>query len=156
MPDTWREPGFAAGKNVRGGRPVAALAIAAAVRRRGVSGARWRFLFRPAEERAGESTVAPGLAAYATPHRGAAAHGRDGVAAGWLELLRFAFIFLRVLRLQAVIDPVKSELDALDFGTLCHAALEAMGGSWPSATARTSGAHPGISGSPLGRAAESA
>ncbi len=25
------------------------------------------------------------------------------------------------------VDPIKSELDALDFGTLCHAALEAMG-----------------------------
>ena len=25
------------------------------------------------------------------------------------------------------IDPFKSELDALDFGTLCHDALEAMG-----------------------------
>lgn len=28
---------------------------------------------------------------------------------------------------MAVVDPLKSELDAFDFGTLCHAALEAMG-----------------------------
>ena len=28
---------------------------------------------------------------------------------------------------MAPVDPTKSELDALDFGTLCHAALEAMG-----------------------------
>ena len=38
----------------------------------------------------------------------------------------FRFYLARVLRLEPV-DPAKSELDARDFGTLCHAALEAMG-----------------------------
>jgi ATP-dependent helicase/nuclease subunit B len=37
----------------------------------------------------------------------------------------FRFYLQHVLRLEAV-DPAKSELDARDFGTLCHAALEAM------------------------------
>lgn len=40
----------------------------------------------------------------------------------------FRFFLGRVLRLEAV-DPEKMELDALDFGTLCHAALERMGQS---------------------------
>lgn len=43
----------------------------------------------------------------------------------WLEC-PFRFYLSRVLRLEAV-DPAKTELDALDFGILCHAALEAMG-----------------------------
>jgi ATP-dependent helicase/nuclease subunit B len=38
----------------------------------------------------------------------------------------FRFYLRHVLRMEAV-DPYKSELDAFDFGTLCHAALEAMG-----------------------------
>jgi len=38
----------------------------------------------------------------------------------------FRFYLKRGLKMQAV-DPHKAELDALDFGTLCHAALEAMG-----------------------------
>lgn len=38
----------------------------------------------------------------------------------------FRFYLKHVLRMEAL-DPFKSELDALDFGTLCHAALEAMG-----------------------------
>ncbi len=38
----------------------------------------------------------------------------------------FRFYLKHVLKVEAV-DPFKSELDALDFGTLCHAALEAMG-----------------------------
>lgn len=38
----------------------------------------------------------------------------------------FRFYLSRVLRMEAI-DPEKTELDALDFGTLCHAALEAMG-----------------------------
>ena len=38
----------------------------------------------------------------------------------------FRFYLRRGLKLQAV-DPHKAELDGLDFGTLCHAALEAMG-----------------------------
>ncbi|MFI5356220.1 MAG: PD-(D/E)XK nuclease family protein [Opitutales bacterium] len=38
----------------------------------------------------------------------------------------FRFYLRTVLGMRAV-DPAKNELDALDFGTLCHAALEAMG-----------------------------
>ena len=38
----------------------------------------------------------------------------------------FRFYLKHGLRMQAV-DPHKAELDAMDFGTLCHAALEAMG-----------------------------
>lgn len=38
----------------------------------------------------------------------------------------FRFYLKRALRMEAV-DPAKAELDALDFGTLCHAAVEAMG-----------------------------
>jgi len=38
----------------------------------------------------------------------------------------FRFYLKHVLEMESV-DPFKSELDALDFGTLCHAALEAMG-----------------------------
>lgn len=44
---------------------------------------------------------------------------------GWLAC-PFRFYLRTVLRMEAV-DPEKSELDAMDFGTLCHAALEAMG-----------------------------
>ncbi|MEO6244667.1 MAG: PD-(D/E)XK nuclease family protein [Opitutaceae bacterium] len=38
----------------------------------------------------------------------------------------FRFYLSHVLRMEPV-DPAKTELDARDFGTLCHAALEAMG-----------------------------
>lgn len=38
----------------------------------------------------------------------------------------FRFYLRHALKMEAV-DPFKSELDALDFGTLCHDALEAMG-----------------------------
>ena len=38
----------------------------------------------------------------------------------------FRFYLKRGLRMEAV-DPAKTEMDAMDFGTLCHAALEAMG-----------------------------
>jgi ATP-dependent helicase/nuclease subunit B len=44
---------------------------------------------------------------------------------GWLEC-PFRFYLRQVLGLAAV-DPAKNELDARDFGILCHAALEAMG-----------------------------
>lgn len=43
----------------------------------------------------------------------------------WLDC-PLRFYLARVLRLETV-DTAKTELDALDFGTLCHAALEAMG-----------------------------
>ncbi len=38
----------------------------------------------------------------------------------------FRFYLKQALKLETI-DPAKSELDALDFGTLCHFALEAMG-----------------------------
>lgn len=38
----------------------------------------------------------------------------------------FRFYLKSVLRMEPV-DPAKTEMDAFDFGTLCHAALEAMG-----------------------------
>ncbi|MGH7944943.1 MAG: PD-(D/E)XK nuclease family protein, partial [Opitutaceae bacterium] len=38
----------------------------------------------------------------------------------------FRFYLTRVLRMKSV-DPLKSELDALDFGILCHSALERIG-----------------------------
>jgi ATP-dependent helicase/nuclease subunit B len=43
----------------------------------------------------------------------------------WLKC-PFRFYLRYGLQMEAV-DPTKSELDAMDFGTLCHAALEAMG-----------------------------
>ena len=43
----------------------------------------------------------------------------------WLEC-PFRFYLSQVLRMEAV-DLEKAELDALDFGTLCHAVLEALG-----------------------------
>lgn len=42
----------------------------------------------------------------------------------WLEC-PFRFYLRHVLKMEAV-DPAKNELDAFDFGTLCHSALEAM------------------------------
>lgn len=45
---------------------------------------------------------------------------------GWLKC-PLRFYFRHVLGMEAV-DPAKNELDAMDFGTLCHSALEAMGG----------------------------
>jgi len=43
----------------------------------------------------------------------------------WLDC-PLRFYLSRVLKLRPV-DPKKTEMDAMDFGTLCHAALEAMG-----------------------------
>lgn len=43
----------------------------------------------------------------------------------WLDC-PFRFYLSRGLHMESV-DPAKVELDAMDFGTLCHAALEAMG-----------------------------
>lgn len=43
----------------------------------------------------------------------------------WLEC-PFRFYLHQVLRMEPV-DPAKSEMDPMDFGTLCHGALEAMG-----------------------------
>lgn len=45
----------------------------------------------------------------------------------WLNC-PFRFYLGSVLKMQAV-DPLKNELDALDFGTLCHGALEGLAGA---------------------------
>ena len=45
---------------------------------------------------------------------------------GWLKC-PLRFYFRNVLGMEAV-DPAKNEMDAMDFGTLCHSALETMGG----------------------------
>ncbi len=87
---------------------------------------RVRFLFRPAE--ATGSNPAWRRAWKLTPRR-IAAPPRVAVTAlrAWLAC-PFRFYLARVLRMEAV-EPAKTELDVLDFGTLCHAALEAMGRS---------------------------
>lgn len=55
------------------------------------------------------------------------ASGRIGVTAlkAWLAC-PFRFYLRHVLKMEPV-DPAKGELDAFDFGRLCHGALEAMG-----------------------------
>jgi ATP-dependent helicase/nuclease subunit B len=85
---------------------------------------RVRFLFAAAEstrqspgwQRAWKLTVPP----VVPPNRVAVTAFRS-----WLDC-PFRFYLSRVLRMESV-DPAKTELDVLDFGTLCHAALEAMG-----------------------------
>ncbi|HYP17677.1 MAG TPA: PD-(D/E)XK nuclease family protein, partial [Opitutus sp.] len=85
---------------------------------------RVRFLFRGADA----SRVTPSWqrAWRLTPPR-APVPAKIAVTAlrAWLEC-PFRFYLSRVLRMEAV-EPAKSELDAFDFGTLCHSALEAMG-----------------------------
>lgn len=86
--------------------------------------ARVDFLFRPAQ--AARENPSWRRAWQLTPPR-AAPPARVAVTAlrAWLAC-PFRFYLSRVLHLAAV-DPAKGELDALDFGTLCHGALEAMG-----------------------------
>ncbi len=86
--------------------------------------ARVEFLFRAVE--AGRVSP-PWRRAWRLRPAPAAPPARLAVTAlrAWLECpLRF---YLAKVRRLAVVDPAKIELDALDFGTLCHAALEAMG-----------------------------
>lgn len=85
---------------------------------------RIEFLFGGVE--AGRPTPAWRRAWQLAPPR-VAAPARVAVTAlrAWLDC-PFRFYLSRVLRMEAV-DPAKTELDALDFGILCHAALEAMG-----------------------------
>ena len=85
---------------------------------------RVRFIFRAVEA---DRASPPWRRAWRLRPVPAAAPGRLAVTAlrAWLEC-PFRFYLSRVRRLAAV-DPEKTELDALDFGTLCHAALEAMG-----------------------------
>jgi len=82
------------------------------------------FLFRPAEA-AGENPS--WRRAWRLAPRRVPPPGRVAVTGlrAWLAC-PFRFYLSRVLRMQAV-DPAKTELDVFDFGTLCHAALEAMG-----------------------------
>ncbi len=85
---------------------------------------RIEFLFQPAA--AARAAPAWRRAWRLQPAR-VAAPPRVAVTAlrAWLEC-PFRFYLARVLRMEPV-DPAKTELDALDFGLLCHAALEAMG-----------------------------
>lgn len=82
------------------------------------------FLFRPA--RAGRPGLAWRRAWRLAPRRNAKI-GRLSVTA-FRDYLKcpFRFYLKHGLRMEAV-DPQKAELDAMDFGNLCHAALEAMG-----------------------------
>lgn len=88
--------------------------------------ARVRFLFKPAESSG--SRLAWRRAWKLSPDR-VPAPPRIAVTAfrSWLGC-PFRFYLSRVLRMEAV-EPAKTELDVFDFGTLCHAALEAMGRS---------------------------
>ncbi len=85
---------------------------------------RIKFLFRPAEA---ARPNPPWRRAWQLEPPRVAPPARVAVTAlrAWLEC-PFRFYLAQVLRLEAV-DPAKTELDARDFGTLCHAALEAMG-----------------------------
>lgn len=82
------------------------------------------FLFRPAE--AAGATLAWQRAWRLQPRR-RASRGRLSVTA-FRDYLKcpFRFYLSRVLDMRTV-DAGKTELDALDFGDLCHGALEAMG-----------------------------
>ncbi len=86
---------------------------------------RVQFLFRE-PERAGVDL--PWTRAWQLAPRRKPAPGRVAVTAlrGWLKC-PLRFYFRHVLGMESV-DPGKTELDAMDFGTLCHGALEAMGG----------------------------
>ncbi len=61
----------------------------------------------------------------APPHRKAGGRVRVTALKAWLAC-PFRFYLRHVLKMEAV-DPAKGELDAGDFGNLCHVALEAMG-----------------------------
>jgi ATP-dependent helicase/nuclease subunit B len=81
------------------------------------------FLFRPAEAaRRGQ----PWTRAWQLTPRRVPPPARVPVTGlkAWLAC-PFRFYLQYALRLEAI-DPDKAELDARDFGTLCHAALEAM------------------------------
>ena len=86
--------------------------------------ARVSFLFREPEP---DGANPPWTRAWRLKPRRLPPPERVAVTAlrAWLEC-PFRFYLRHVLRLEAV-DPAKNELDALDFGTLCHAALEVLG-----------------------------
>lgn len=81
------------------------------------------YLFRPI---AATSPDLPWRRAWRLnpPRRPAPAHVPVTGLRSWLAC-PFRFYLTHVLRMEPV-DPEKTELDARDFGTLCHAALEAM------------------------------
>jgi ATP-dependent helicase/nuclease subunit B len=72
-------------------------------------------------------SIGPQTVAGSTGERRVAAPTRVGVTAlrAWLAC-PFRFYLRHVLEMESV-DPAKNEMDPADFGTLCHAALEAMG-----------------------------
>ena len=82
------------------------------------------FLFRPAEA---ARASRPWQRAWRLQPRAAAPLRQISVTA-FRDYLRcpFRFFLAHVLGMEAV-DPEKTEWDALDFGNLCHGALEAMG-----------------------------
>ncbi len=86
--------------------------------------ARVEFLFRPLPA---IRSSAPWTRAWKMTPRVVAPPERVPVTGlrAWLAC-PFRFYLSHVLRMEPV-DPSKTELDARDFGTLCHAALEAMG-----------------------------
>jgi ATP-dependent helicase/nuclease subunit B len=86
--------------------------------------ARVELLFRAVEP---ERAAPPWRRAWKLAPRRVQPPGRVAVTGlrRWLEC-PLRFYFSRVLKMEAV-DPEKLELDRFDFGTLCHAALEAMG-----------------------------
>jgi ATP-dependent helicase/nuclease subunit B len=86
--------------------------------------ARIAFLFRAPEQ--AQANPSWTRAWRITPSR-VSAPAQVAVTAlrGWLQC-PFRFYLSHVLGLAAI-DPAKNELDARDFGALCHAALEAMG-----------------------------
>lgn len=71
----------------------------------------------------------PALAGVPTPPAGSTVNVPRRISATalrrWLQC-PFRFYLHEVLGMEAV-DPDKAEMDAMDFGTLCHAVLEAMG-----------------------------
>ncbi len=86
--------------------------------------ARIAFLFRAPEQ---AQANPPWTRAWPLTPRRVAAPAQVSVTAlrNWLEC-PFRFYLRHGLGMTAV-DPAKNELDARDFGLLCHAALEAMG-----------------------------
>jgi ATP-dependent helicase/nuclease subunit B len=81
------------------------------------------FLFRPADS---AGSHLPWTRAWRLQAEPAAAPSQVAVTAlrRWLEC-PFRF-YLKYVRRMETVDAAKSEMDAFDFGTLCHTALEAM------------------------------
>lgn len=85
--------------------------------------ARVRFLFR-APELVGPAVAWRRAWQLTPPVRPSPARVSVTALRGWLKCpLRF---YLRHVLGMTAVDPAKSELDAMDFGTLCHGTLEAL------------------------------